>query len=250
MHRAQSYCLHGLNSARIAKMCYIKHMNIHALARCTCAILLTTGTTYAVTLFQVDDFSIGTAGWVEGNPSPNPPIATGIGTDGSAFLRNDSSGGGGPGSRMAMFNDLQWTGDYIESGISAIQLEAGTFGPDTINLRLAFNGAGGWFTTDAVQIINNDPADPQWQTLIFSVMPGDLTHVSQGNGSYAETMGNVTRMEIYSGGNSLSAGSLIRGEAINSSLLLDQIRAIPEPSSFALLMITAFATLARRKRTR
>ena len=225
-------------------------MNIHALASCTCAILLTTGTSCAVTLFQIDDFSNGTAGWVEGNPSPNPPIATGIGTDGSAFLRNDSSGGNGPGSRMAMFNDLQWTGDYIESGISAIRLEAGTFGPDAINLRLAFNGAGGWFTTAAVPIINNDPADPQWQTLTFSIMPGDLTHVAQGNGSYADTMGNVTRMEIYSGGNSLSAGSLIRGEAINSSLLLDQIRAIPEPSSLVLLMIAAFAVLTRRKRAR
>tara|TARA_B110001454_G_C12406037_1_gene303059 strand:+ start:37 stop:492 length:456 start_codon:yes stop_codon:yes gene_type:complete len=151
---------------------------------------------------------------------------------------------------MAMFNDLQWTGNYIESGISAIRLEAGTFGPDTINLRLAFNGAGGWFTTDAVPITNNDPGNPQWQTLIFSIMPGDLAHVAQGNGSYAETMSNVTRMEIYSGGNTLSAGSLIRGEAINSSLLLDQIQAIPEPSSIVLLMITAFAALARRKRVR
>ncbi len=225
-------------------------MNIPAIARCALAIIIATGTSSAVTLFQVDDFSNGTAGWVEGNPSPNPPIATGIGTDGSAFLRNDSSGGNGPGSRMAMFNDLQWAGDYIESGISAIRLEAGTFGPDAINLRLAFNGAGGWFTTAAVPIINNDPADPQWQTLTFSIMPGDLTHVAQGNGSYADTMGNVTRMEIYSGGNSLSAGSLIRGEAINSSLLLDQIRAIPEPSSLVLLMITAFAVLTRRKRAR
>jgi hypothetical protein len=225
-------------------------MNIHAIASCASAILLATGTTSAVTLFQVDDFSNGIAGWVEGNPSPDPPIATGIGTDGSPFLRNDSSGGGGPGSRMAMFNDLQWTGNYIESGISAIRLEAGTFGPDTINLRLAFNGAGGWFTTDAVPITNNDPGNPQWQTLIFSIMPGDLAHVAQGNGSYAETMSNVTRMEIYSGGNTLSAGSLIRGEAINSSLLLDQIQAIPEPSSIVLLMITAFAALARRKRVR
>ncbi len=147
-----------------------------------------------------------------------------------------------------MFNDLQWTGDYIDGGISAIRLEAGTFGPDTINLRLAFNGAGGWFTTAAVPITNNDPGDPQWQTLTFGIMPNDLIHVAQGSGSYTDTMGNVTRMEIYSGGNSLSAGSLIRGEAINSSLLLDQIRAIPEPSSLALLMITAFAILARRQR--
>jgi len=225
-------------------------MNLHAFASCTCAILLTTGTSCAVTLFQVDDFSNGTAGWVEGNPSPNPPIATGIGTDGSPFLRNDASGSGGPGGRMAMFNDLQWTGDYIGSGISAIRLEAGTFGPDTINLRLAFNGAGGWFTTDAVPITNNDPGDPQWQTLTFGIMPDDLIHVAQGSGSYTDTMGNVTRMEIYSGGDSLSAGSLIRGEVINSSLLLDQIRAIPEPSSFVLLMITALAALARRQRAR
>ena len=223
-------------------------MNIPTIARCMLAILLATATSSAVTLFQVDDFSNGTAGWIEGNPSPNPPITTGTGNDNTPFLRNDSSGGGGPGSRMAMYNDLQWTGNYIESGISAIRLEAGTFGPDTINLRLAFNGAGGWFTTAAVPLINNDPLDPQWRSVIFSILPGDLTHVSQGNGIFSDTMGNVTRMEIYSGGNSLSAGSLIRGQAINSSLLLDQIQAIPEPSAIGLLVITALAALTRRKR--
>ncbi len=129
----------------------------------------------------------------------------------------------------------------------AIQLEAGTFGPDTINLRLAFNGPGGWFTTAAVPITNNNPGDPQWQTLTFKIIPNDLSHVAQGNGSYTDTMSNVTRMEIFSGGNALSAGSLIRGESINSSLILDQIKAVPEPSSLALVMITAFAVLARRK---
>lgn len=223
-------------------------MNIHAVARCILGILLLSGTTSAVTLFQVDDFNNGTAGWIEGNPSPNPPIATGIGNDNTPFLRNDASGGGGPGSRMAMYNDLQWTGDYIGSGISAIRLEAGTFGPETINLRLAFNGAGGWFTTGAIPLINNDPLDPQWRSLTFSILPGDLTHVGQGNGIYADTMGNVTRMEIYSGGSALSAGSLIRGESINSSLLLDQIQAIPEPSSGILLIIAALTALTRRNR--
>jgi hypothetical protein len=223
-------------------------MKIPALPLFVVTIFLESGAASAVTLFQVDDFSNGLAGWSEGNPSPNPPVATGIGNDGSPYLRNDSSGGGGPGSRMAMFNDLQWTGDYIGGGISAIQLEAGTFGPDTINLRLAFNGAGGWFTTAAVPITNNDPGDPQWQTLTFEIMPTDLIHVAQGNGSYTDTMSNVTRMEIFSGGNTLSAGSLIRGESINSSLILDRITAIPEPSSLAFVMITAFAVLARRKR--
>ena len=223
-------------------------MKIPALPLLVLAMFLEPGTSSAVTLFQVDDFSNGPAGWLEGNPSPNPPVATGIGNDGSPYLRNDSSGGGGPGSRMAMFNDLQWTGDYIGGGIRAIQLEAGTFGPDTINLRLAFNGPGGWFTTAAVPITNNNPGDPQWQTFTFEIMPNDLSHVAQGNGSYTDTMSNVTRMEIFSGGNALSAGSLIRGESINSSLILDQIKAVPEPSSLALVMITAFAVLTRRKR--
>ena len=223
-------------------------MKIHAVARCITLIVLLTGTTSAVTLFQMDDFSNGTAGWIEGNPSPNPPVATGIGNDNNPFLRNDSSGGGGPGSRMAMYNDLQWTGDFIGGGITAIRLEAGTFGPETINLRLAFNGAGGWFTTDAVPLINNDPLDPQWRLLTFSLLPNELTHVGQGNGVFADTMGNVTRMEIYSGGSFLSAGSLIRGEAINASLLLDQIQAIPEPSSTLLLMLIAVAAFTRRTR--
>lgn len=210
---------------------------------------LSIGNAAAVTLFQVDDFSSGTAGWSEGNPSPNAPGTEGIGNDGSPYLRNNSAGGGGPGSSMAMFNSSQWTGNFVSEGVTAIRLEAGTFGSAPIDLRLGFNGAGGWFSTIAIPVINTDPGDPEWNTLTFDISPGGLAHVANGTGTYADTMGNVTMMEIFSAaGPTLSAGSLIRGDRIAASLLVDQITAIPEPRSFLMCSLGALAILLRRKR--
>ncbi|PWB73274.1 MAG: hypothetical protein C3F15_10055, partial [Holophagae bacterium] len=72
---------------------------------------------WAVDPLQVDDFEDGTTmGWEEGAPSPNPPVNVadgGPGGAGDAYLENTSSGGTGAGSRMVMFNNAQWTGDYV-----------------------------------------------------------------------------------------------------------------------------------------
>ncbi len=63
---------------------------------------------------QIDDFEDGTTmGWMEGFPSPNPPVNIAscrpAGT-GDNYLQNISSGGFGPGSAQVMFNHDQWTG--------------------------------------------------------------------------------------------------------------------------------------------
>jgi len=208
---------------------------------------------HAVTLMQVDNFTSDTEGWIEGNPSSNPPtfVATG-GPDGGSHLQNLATGGGGPGSRLVMWNDAQWTGDYMAAGVTGINLFADNRGDlvggtDTIHLRIAFNGPGGWFATDPIAL-PEDVAGADWQPLSYSIGMADLTHVSGGTGAFADTMGAVTRMQILADeGAPNSVGSIIRGDVINTDFRIDAITAVPEPGSLTLLGFGA-ALLMRRRR--
>jgi hypothetical protein len=97
---------------------------------------------------QVDDFEDGTVmGWVEGLPSPNPPMNIpdgGFMGAGDAYLENSSDGGFGAGSRMVMFNNDQWNGDFNALGIPlSIRADMANFGAELLLMRVALQGANG-----------------------------------------------------------------------------------------------------------
>ncbi len=201
----------------------------------------------AVVLGQVEDFSSGLGGWVEGDLSPNPPfIVSNGGPDGSAHLGNFSFGSGA-GSRQAMFNTSSlWTGNYL--GIQAITIDVRT-GPNTaneLNLRLGFDGPGGWFSTTAITV----PVNGAWRSESFSLSEADLIYVSGGTGQYADTLSNVTTFQIFSAEEPLivGQGGLIRADVVASELLIDNIATVPEPSSLSLLALVGLAAFRRSRK--
>ena len=202
-----------------------------------------------MTLFQVDDFSSGTAGWAEGGPSPNPPVVEDTGLAGGPYLRNDSAGGAGAGGRMVMWNDSQWTGDFIGAGIVAIQFEALSTGDQPVDFRFAFNGEGGWFYSPVIRIDDFTVA-PELGSFMLPITSFDLTHASGGSGNYADTMGAVTRMEILSSTGIPSVGvspEVLRGDRLEGTLLVDNIMAIPEPHAVTLILLACLAGFVRRR---
>ncbi|MGI9239466.1 MAG: PEP-CTERM sorting domain-containing protein [Verrucomicrobiales bacterium] len=213
-------------------------------------ILSTAVTSTAVTLYQVDDFSSGTAGWLEGDVSPNPPVVEDTGLVGGGYLRNDSLGGGGAGGRLVMWNDEQWTGDYIGAGIVAIQFDALSTGDQPVDFRFAFNGEGGWFYSPAIRI-DDFASGPDLTLFTLPITSADLLHASGGSGIYADTMSAVTRMEILTATGIPSVGrspDVLRGDRLEGTLFVDNITAIPEPGTGLLLLIASFAVGARRRR--
>jgi len=51
-------------------------------------------------------------------------------------------GGAGPGSRIAVINTAQWSGNYLTSGVSSIGIDLKNFGNTDLTVRLLFEDHG------------------------------------------------------------------------------------------------------------
>jgi len=182
----------------------------------TCFFLFSTKA--QVVAGQIDDFEDGTTqGWVEGTSSPNPPINISTGGPLGAndnFLQNISSGTGTAGSKMAFFNDTQWTGNFTIQEVVAIKFDAKVETND-LNLRVAFDGAGGQFaTTNAISLTQGSG----WNSVSIPILAGDFT--ATGGFDINQTLQNVSRMKFLSS----STPSWV-GDRIAATIELDNIEA-------------------------
>ena len=178
----------------------------------------------AITAGQIDDFEDGgTAGWRKGAPSARQPtnIATG-GPSGANdnYLRSVSDGGLGADSRQIIFNNAQWTGDYVAAGVVEIGAQFRNSGSTTLFMRIALAGGTGtssWFSsTQAVQV----PADGLWHEASFSISESDLTRVT-GTQTLGAVLANVTELRILTS----QSGPNFRGDSVASTLGIDDIEA-------------------------
>lgn len=171
-----------------------------------------------VNLGQVDDFENGTTqNWIDGG-STVPPVNISTGGPTGAndnFLSDPSLGGGGEGSKMVMFNEQQWAGNYSSEGIISIKFFARAQ-TNTLNLRIAFDGAGGRICTINSVVI---PAGGNWQQYTIPIAASDFTTVAGGS-NVAQTLSDVSTMRILSNTN-----PSWQGESIVATLQIDNIEA-------------------------
>jgi len=201
---------------------------------------------HAVILGQVDDFQDGTTmGWVHGSlASPNPPsnvADAGPGGVGDNALLNQATGVGGPGSRMTMLNQTQWSGDYIATGVTEISmmLRAAPGPFDILDMRVGFeSGFGNRYVSDSFTL----PSDGFWYEASFDISPAALTQVGGGM-SATDVLSAVFEMRILS-----ASTPSWQGDLSLANLFVDNIVAVPEPSVVPPL-IFACALLALRRRT-
>ena len=98
---------------------------------------------------QVDDYEDGTVqNWTGSFVGQPTNVATGGPAGvGDNYLQVISTGGAGPGSKLATFNDNgQWAGDYIAAGVTSIQVDMRNFSASGADLEMRFLipfGAGG-----------------------------------------------------------------------------------------------------------
>ncbi len=151
-----------------------------------------------------DDFEDGTvSGWMEGPASPNPPTNVpdgGPNGPGDNYLENRSSGGGFvPGSGLVMFNQAQWTGDYLAAGVTRIEAQMANLGQTDLFMRIAIEGQPLERYGSAVPELV--PADGQWRPVVFELSDAFLTRIS-GSGPLSDVLSGVTTLRILAASNS------------------------------------------------
>ena len=180
------------------------------------AVNFLTAAAFAITPNQVDNFQDGTTqNWTGGSLDPIQPsiLPGGFGGNSDIFLRVVSSGTITAGGKLVFFNITQWTGNYNAANIVNITMRVRNSGTSLLNLRIAFNGAAGWFvSTNPVNLI----PDGVWKIISFPAHPADLS----GTGDPNTTLSGVTAFRILH--NSVAN---FTGEPVVAQLDIDDITA-------------------------
>jgi len=199
----------------------------------------------ALTPFPNDDFQDGTTmNWM-GSTTTNAPNE-GPGGVGDAALLVSS------GNRVVVHNTSQWAGDF--TGIERIALDIRQANPNLAAMQMRIgisngpfgpNGSGDTYVTnDSVPV----PNDNAWHHIEFNIRPSDFVPHSQNTNptpDAAAALASVTHLRIL---HSLTAD--FRGAQTSADFYLDNIHAVPEPSSAMLAGAAGLGLLARRRARR
>jgi hypothetical protein len=195
---------------------------------------------YAITLGMLDTFEDDTtAAWSDGplNPLPAAVVSSGGPQGGSdAYLVVTSSGIPGPGGKLVAMNAAQWSGDYIEAGVTVIRMHVNNLGATDLSLRLLIEGPSilRAFSTAPVAL----PAGSGWRQVELPVTAAALTGPSAG-----AVLADVVQLRLYHG-----VATVYPGEDVLAQLGIDNITAVPEPGAWALLGVGLAVVLMRVQR--
>ena len=158
------------------------------------AFLSTARLSAAISLSSIDTFATTSESWVEGAASPNPPVRNvGVGRDGVSpgHLVNLSDGSSAGGRLVMWTTSSDWVGNYVSASVSGLEFWADNRSGNVsiINLRIAFDGPGGWVVSDS-RAVSDTVAGNEWTKLAFSLVSSDFTWIasSGGTGNFSEGM--------------------------------------------------------------
>ena len=212
-----------------------------------------------VTLGQTDTFEDGTTmGWFVPGVSPVPPANVsggGPGGAGDAFLRLSALGAAGPGSRLSVLNDSQWTGDYLAAGVTAIRMDVNNFGPETLHLRLLFGDFDGAATPANLALSASAvivPAGSGWMVVDFPIGLTDL--VVDTFGTVMGALSDTDTLRIFHNPDPTFPGPGAGIPPVTATLGVDNISAqslasqIPVPPIVLLVLAGLVGLLVQREK--
>lgn len=192
----------------------------------TCLIAISYFGFAQITLNQKDDFeNFTTANWTkyDGSQLPNQNISTG-GPDGENdnFLRVQSNfdGNNSHDFYLLTFNNAQWTGNYINAGVTYISMDVRNSGNNVIILRLSFltrddSWSTYWGSINPIAILPGE----DWKTIVFPIDENSLVMLS-GGGGYTYNFAEVGELRILH-----NDAPAWEGDAIEAVLDIDNIQA-------------------------
>ncbi len=180
-----------------------------------------------VTPGEVDNFEDGTTeNWAIGTPGSEPSNEPDGGPNGAGdnYLQMESTGTAGPGSRMVVFNEMQWSGDYSAVGGEVeITMALANLGSDPLAIRIGVNRAipsivdgvdTRYVSTTPVML----PADGVWRDVSFALSASEMTSVGSP-GSLSEVLDGVEQFRVLS-----ATSATWQGDAVAATLGIDNVR--------------------------
>lgn len=170
----------------------------------------------AITLGQVDTFEDGTTmGW-GGGANPSNVATGGPNGAGDHFLQISSVGSFG--GRLATFNDIQWSGNYLTAGVNVVEMDLLNMGTVDLSMRAVLFSPtlSRWTSKDAVIL----PADSVWHHVSFVLTQDAMTLVS-GLDDFPTTITGAFRFMVRHQIGAPGSG----GSPIASQLGIDNVRA-------------------------
>jgi hypothetical protein len=206
--------------------------------------LLSPAVTLGTTLGQVDTFEDGTAqGWV----SAAQNLLGGPSGSNDRFLQFSAGISGLP-TNLELFNRLQWSGNYLAAGVTGIEMDlkliSSFVAPVPMRIAIREGTAPAIMTGYASTTPFMLPRDDQWHHVVFSLQ--DMTGINAAQ-SLASDLANVVEFRLLGS----TAPSTIGGSFPPLAQIgVDNIRAVPEPSTICLAASAAIALIWIRRRTR
>jgi hypothetical protein len=199
---------------------------------------------FAITTSSLDTFAASNEGWQIGGAGAQPAHVASAGPDSQIGYLSHFSDGSSANGKWLMWNDQsKWLGNYTSAGVTGINLWANVnAGTAPVSMRIAFDGPGGWFYSAAQNVGTG------WSEYSFLLAATNFTYATSSGGTtnFSSTMSGVTRFEILAGGGSVtyrSGGDLLQAGTSVNTILVDNIGAVPEPSTYALLAMTSAGAL-------
>lgn len=213
--------------------------------------LALTCSAYAISPGQIDTFQDGTTqNWENGGAAGAPPVVNvnggGPAGAGDRFIMVTSVGGGNPGNRLTVYNEDDWPGDYFNQGIMAIDVDLRNLGKTSLSIRLAFKMSDSPFSDGYLSDPFSLDAGSGWQHAIFLITPGTMTAVGAPDDFNTFFTSSIFQVRFI---NEVGDTNL-NGDPIVAQLGIDNIHAVPEPSSFVLAAVGLAGFAAARRRNR
>ena len=209
----------------------------------------------AIAVGLLDTFQNGTTlDWVEGLGgaiAPIPPAVVanaGPGGSGDFALRITGTGSlAGAGGKLVVNNvQPRWLGDYTAAGINGMMLDVRNPNGFALSLRVAIDGpavgtSGGRWVSGEVVV----PASSGWRTVTFSLLPDDLRPGDFAATNAATTLANVAVLRVMHAPVAMWSGAAVAGQ-----MDLNDIEALPEPTTALSLLVGSFLLRSLRSSRR
>ena len=193
-----------------------------------CGLLLIARPANAIVNGQLDNFEDGTTmGWAGDMLQVKTGGPAGAG-DHYLELTADGAGSGG---RLTTFNLQQWLGNYIAQGVDTIQFDLRNESATTLSIRVAFKSqnlmnAPGYLSAPVILAVGSG-----WQHFSISIAAANMIAIggpAAYNTFFSTGIGDA-RIINEAGATNLN------GDFVVGQLGIDNIHAVPEPASAALL---------------